>query len=210
MTSASVGYSAISSYSRVEILRLLSEHPDRTIAELSELTALHANTVREHLQRLEEEGCVIRSLEHRTTRGRPRVLFRAILGAEAASSPVTAKKVRDAAVRGDMMRRVLPNADESTRGLEPDALHQLDAIIDHLDEAGFEPAFDGRDLTLDVTPCVHQSVQADHRETLCAVHLGIMQGVLAQAGGPLRATEVRTDGVANGCIVQLTRAPHAG
>ena len=48
MTSATVGYSAISSYSRVEILRLLGERPQRTIADLSAETGLHANTVREH------------------------------------------------------------------------------------------------------------------------------------------------------------------
>ncbi|KRA24214.1 transcriptional regulator [Microbacterium sp. Root61] len=204
MTSATVGYSAISSYSRVEILRLLGERPQRTIADLSAETGLHANTVREHLQRLEDEGCVIRSTEKRTTRGRPRVLFSAIIGADA-SSPVTARRARDAAARGDLMRRILPDAQESTEGLEAAAVHQLDAIIDHLDEAGFEPEFDGTSLTLDVTPCMHQSVQADHRETLCAIHLGIMQGVLAQAGGPLHATEVRTEGMANGCVVQLAR-----
>jgi len=209
MTSATVGYSAISSYSRVEILRLLGERPLRTIAELSDETGLHANTVREHLQRLEEEGCVVRATEKRTTRGRPRVLFSAVIGADA-SSPVTERRVRDAAARGDLMRRILPDARESTEGLEDAAVHQLDAIIDHLDEAGFSPAFDGSALTLDVTPCVHQSVQADHRETLCAVHLGIMQGVLAQAGGPLHATEVRTEGVVNGCVVQLERMTPRG
>ncbi|KAA9107629.1 helix-turn-helix transcriptional regulator [Microbacterium rhizomatis] len=203
MSTTALGYSAISSYSRIELLSLLHERPRRTIAELTDETGLHANTVREHLQRLEADGLVVRTTEHRTTRGRPRVLFTAVMGEEAVSSPVARRKVRAAADRGDLMRRLIPDAEPDTRDLAPDALHQLDAIVENLAESGFEPAFDGRDLTLDVTPCPHQEAQSGHRETLCAVHLGIMQGVLAEAGGPLRAIAVRTDGVPSGCIVQL-------
>jgi predicted ArsR family transcriptional regulator len=209
MSTTTVGYSAISSYSRVELLGLLSERAGRTIAELSDATGLHANTVREHLHRLEADGLVVRTTEHRTTRGRPRVLFTAVLGETSVSSPVAKRKVRAAAARGDIMRRLIPDAEPDTRDLGLDVLHQLDAVVEHLSDAGFDPAFDGTDLTLDVTPCPHQSAQAGHRETLCAVHLGIMQGVLAEAGGPLRAIAVRTDGVQNGCIVQLLCTPHA-
>lgn len=206
MTSAAAGYSAISSYSRIEILRLLGERPERTAAELSAATGLHANTVREHLQRLEDDGYVIRATEVRTTRGRPRVLFSAVIGDESASSPVIARKVKAAAARGDLMRRVLPETEPATRGLGRDAVHQLDAIIDHLEETGFAPRFDGAELSLDVTPCLHQAAQAEHRETLCSVHLAIMQGVLTEAGGPLQASSVSTEGRPNGCVVQLVRA----
>ncbi len=206
-TTASIGYSAISSYSRVELLRLLNERPHRTVDELSDATALHPNTVREHLQRLEADGLVVRTTEHRTTRGRPRVLFSAVMGESSVSSPVARRKVEEAAARGDLMRRLMPDAEPGTRGFTPDALHQLDAVIEHLSAAGFAPEFDSSDLTLDITPCPHQSAQAGHRETLCAVHLGIMQGVLAEAGGPLRAIAVRTEGVPDGCILQLRNAP---
>lgn len=206
MTSATAGYSAISSYSRIEILRLLGERPERTVAELSGATGLHANTVREHLQRLEDDGYVIRATEVRTTRGRPRVLFSAVIGDEPVSSPVIARKVKAAAARGDLMRRVLPETGPATQGLDREAVHQVDAIIDHLEETGFAPQFDGTALSLDVTPCLHQAAQAEHRETLCSVHLAIMQGVLAEAGGPLQASSVSTEGRPNGCVVQLTRA----
>ncbi|WP_375385651.1 ArsR family transcriptional regulator [uncultured Microbacterium sp.] len=206
MSSTTAGYSAISSYSRVEILRLLTERTRRTITELSEATALHPNTVREHLQRLEADGLVVRTIEHRTTRGRPRVLFTAVMGEAAISSPVAKRKVREAANRGDLMRRMIPDAEPDTRDLDPDALHQLDAIVEHLADSGFDPAFDAHNLTLEVRRCHHQATQADHRETLCAVHLGIMQGVLTEAGGPLRAVAVRPEGVPNGCVLQLARS----
>ena len=78
----STGYSAISSYSRVEIMHLLQERPNRAITELVAATGLHANTVREHVQRLIDAGYVIAETERRTTRGRPRVLYSAATGAE--------------------------------------------------------------------------------------------------------------------------------
>ncbi len=80
MSTTRTGYSAISSYSRVEILALIQARPERTIAELTDATGLHANTVREHLQRLIEAGHVIQSTEHRITRGRPRTLYSAATG----------------------------------------------------------------------------------------------------------------------------------
>ena len=55
-TGRPAGYSAISNYSRVEILHLVQDRPDRTVAELVSATSLHPNTVREHLQRLIDDG----------------------------------------------------------------------------------------------------------------------------------------------------------
>lgn len=204
MTTGTVGYSAISSRSRVELLAAMAGRTECTLAELTAATGLHPNTVREHLQRLEDEGHVVRTTERRTHRGRPRVLYSAVLGDEPVTSPVAQRRVRDAAARGDLMRRVLPGSAPGG-DLSREAVHQLDAILDHLCDAGFDPAFDEDGLSLDVTPCVHQAVQADHREKLCAVHLAMMQSVLAEAGGPLRAVAVRTEGMTNGCVVQLVR-----
>jgi predicted ArsR family transcriptional regulator len=38
---------------------------------------------------------------------------------------------------------------------------------------------------------------------LCSVHLGLMQGVLTEAGGPLAAEAVRTSALPADCTVQL-------
>ena len=195
------GYSAISSYSRVEIMHLVQERPRRAIAELVEATGLHPNTVREHLQRLIEAGYVIAETERRTTRGRPRVLYTAATGGAAASSPVAAQRAKDAARRGDLMRRVYPQ--NSGERLHPDALHQLDALVDDLAAAGFDPLVDEDALTVDLTPCPH-SPAADHRGTLCHVHVGIMDAVLAQAGGPLKVVGIAPSCDPAQCVVHLT------
>lgn len=197
------GYSAISSYSRVEIMHLLQERPQRAIAELAAATGLHANTVREHVQRLIDAGYVIAETERRTTRGRPRVLYSAATGVDEASSPVAARRAEDAARRGDLMRRVY-GADTDAE-LGADALHQLDALVEDLGDAGFEPIIDERELTVDLTPCPHAPA-AEHRGILCGVHVGLMESVLAQAGGPLRVEGIAASCDPEQCVVQLATA----
>lgn len=195
------GYSAISSYSRVEIMRLLQDAPQRSIAELSEATGLHANTVREHVQRLIEAGYVIAETERRTTRGRPRVLYSAATGTQEASSPVAVRRAEEAARRGDLMRRVYGS--DSAADLGADALHQLDALVEDLGDAGFDPVVDERELTVDLTPCPHAPA-AEHRGVLCGVHVGLMDSVLAQAGGPLRVEGIAPSCDPTQCVVQLS------
>jgi hypothetical protein len=100
-----------------------------------------------------------------------------------------------------MMRRVMPWTAAS--GLGTDATHQLDAIVEHLGESGFDPLVDEAALTIDLSPCPHPSAQAGHRATLCSVHLGIMQGVLAEARGPLLIEGMRPSCDPEECVVQL-------
>jgi len=194
----------ISTFSRVQLLHLLFEasaeqtRSERTIGELCEATGLHPNTVREHLQRLIEGGYVIQASEHRTTRGRPRTLYSAATGAADASSPIARDKAKAAAERGDLLRRVLP-ASASTLGR--DATYQLDALIEHLEESGFEPVVDDVQLTVDLSPCPHAAGRAEDRPMLCSVHLGLMQGVLTEAGGPLAAEAVRASALPADCAV---------
>lgn len=199
----------ISTFSRVRILHALFEggsaqndgtrtRAERTIGELCEATGLHPNTVREHLQRLIEGGYVIQASEHRTTRGRPRTLYSAVTGAADASSPIARNKAKAAAVRGDLLRRVLP---ASASALGRDATYQLDALIEHLEESGFEPVVDDEQLTVDLSPCPHAAGRAEDRPMLCSVHLGLMQGVLTEAGGPLAAEAVRPPALAADCAV---------
>lgn len=204
MSTVSVGYSAISSFSRVEILYLIQKKPRQTVAGLAAATALHPNTVREHLERLLDAGHIVRETERRTTRGRPRVMYSAATGADEASSPVARSKARAAAERGDLMRRVMPWTEASGSDLDTAATHQIDAIVDHLIESGFDPLVDETELTIDLSPCPHAESQSAHRDILCSVHLGIMQGVLAEARGPLAVTAMRPSCDPTRCVVQLT------
>ncbi len=109
------------------------------------------------------------------------------------------------------MRRVMPwtGAEGS---LPAAAVHQLDALVDDLADAGFDPAVDAKALTVDLTPCPHADVPASDRATLCAVHLDLMAGVLAQAGGPLRMDGMLPSCDQGQCVVRLiprSRSSHA-
>lgn len=196
--------SAISSYSRVEIMRLIQQSPQRPIAELIDATGLHANTVREHLQRLIDAGYVVAETERRTTRGRPRVLYSAATGHETVSE-VAVRKAQDAARRGDLIRRVYPAEAVAAGELPAGAVHQLDALVDDLSDAGFDPVVDAASLTVDLTPCPHAPA-AEHRGTLCSVHVGLMHAVIAQAGGPLQVQGIAPSCDPAQCVVRLSVA----
>lgn len=193
-------YGPISSYSRVQILHQLQEHPRSTIADLCDVTGLHPNTVREHIQRLTDGGYITAEAEHRTTRGRPRMLYSAADGTTGETSEVATHKAEAAAARGDALRKLFPN---TAHQLDDEAEHQLDALVEHLEESGFDPVIDEAALTLDLSPCPHAAASPEHRPTLCSVHLGLMQGVLTAAGGPLQTAFVCDPTHPSDCTVQL-------
>ncbi|KGM14068.1 helix-turn-helix domain-containing protein [Cellulomonas bogoriensis] len=72
-------FRALASESRLVMLHALqrSEVP-LGVEDMAEEAGVHVNTAREHLERLVEAGFVTRSIEHRATRGRPRVLYASV------------------------------------------------------------------------------------------------------------------------------------
>lgn len=193
---------ALSHESRIEIVAALLERSRRSIAELAAATGLHENTVREHVQRLIDDGYVVTAREHRARRGRPRVLYSAADGDEAQSDVLRAR-VRAAAERGDLLRRIYP---ECASALDAEAVHQLDAVVEDLVDAGFDPAVDEQHLTIDLTPCAHDGADPARRAVRCRVHLALLQGVLAAAGGPLVVDGLRSSCDPSQCVIQLLRA----
>lgn len=204
MASSTAGYSAISSESRVQILHMLQTRPHCSMDELVSETGLHPNTVREHLQRLTVEGYIVSTVEHRATRGRPRTLYSAAAGTPQSSSPIAARRVREAAERGDLMRRVMPDTNKDD--LDDAALHQLDALVENLLDSGFDPVVDATDLTIDLSPCAHLATSASQPSMRCAVHVTLLQAVATQAGGPLSVEGLRTACNPQDCVIQLARA----
>jgi predicted ArsR family transcriptional regulator len=98
---------------------------------------------------------------------------------------------------------MLPATDASE--LPHDAVHQLDALVEDLESAGFDPTVDESGLTVELSPCAHATTQAAHREMLCTVHLSLMQSVLSEAGGPLAIQSIRPSCDPTQCVVQLTK-----
>ncbi|HYP72863.1 MAG TPA: helix-turn-helix domain-containing protein [Microbacterium sp.] len=169
--------------SRLQVAALVMEQPGISLAELSEQTELHANTLRDHVRVLTDEGIIRSEVEHRAMRGRPRALYYPVDAATA--NEAAQKRIDDAKRHGDLLRRIAPDAEPVTHDLDQDAVHQLDALYEHLDEVGLDPTLAEDDLEVALRPCAFHTLVAGHREVLCRVHEGLIRDVLDRAGGPI-------------------------
>lgn len=100
-------YRALASASRVTLLDALQQRDGMTITELAEVSGLHTNTAREHLGRLIDAGFVTCEPEERHTRGRPRMLYRAVAGKDTVSSETHEQRTKDALARAELTRMLL-------------------------------------------------------------------------------------------------------
>lgn len=179
----------------------LRDGAELTIDALCEVCGLHPNTVREHVHRLIDEGFVLSRSERREQRGRPKVLYRAVQGTESQDS-VLATRVRLAHERSEIVRRVLPDVPAAIG--EESVVRQLDALDDHLDQAGFDPITDQSNRCVDLTRCPFAEMVAKHERMVCDVHFWLISTVLKQADGPLRAKELLPFVEPDRCRVQLS------
>ncbi len=218
----------LASESRVRILHLLQEH-DRplTVDEIAQAVDLHVNTTREHLDRLIATGFVSRESEVRLTRGRPRMLYRPLARAAAEDMDPRAREHLLQVLLEGYGRPVEPGAaEESGRtwgaelaataaaddtpsdppGAAPAAARQLDALERHFAELGFQPEVDAENARLHLTRCPVYDLACARAEVICAVHLGLARGVLAQVEGPLEAERLEPFVGPQHCVLHLTGA----
>lgn len=179
----------------------LQKRGPSTIDVLAEATGLHANTVREHLSRLIDADLVRSEPEVRTTRGRPRIRYRATTSGDVHDDPVAARLLEqsiaqaalsEALVRGfgdgSALRRAETAGREVGRELpiDPDSRageRELLALSAHLDSFGFDPEFDEAAQTFHLWRCPYLEMARERPDVVCGVHAGLAQGVLDQAGG---------------------------
>jgi len=121
-------FRALASASRVALLDVLEQHDGCTISELATAVGIHPNTAREHLARLVAAGLVTRAPEERRTRGRPRIIYRAVPAPEPLHVPGTPADDVDAQAREELLRLLLagfghgsPADTERARSLGHDA-----------------------------------------------------------------------------------------
>jgi predicted ArsR family transcriptional regulator len=172
--------------SRLRLLAEIQSEPGLLLRELAERTGLHENTVRDHLVVLESEGLVTRQTRHAGRRGRPPETYHPVR--EAHRNAEAARRVEQAARHGDLLRRM--GADIAPGDLDASGLHQLDALYEHLDDAGFEPELAGERLEIDLVPCPYYTLVDSEQELVCRVHSQLIRDTLNQVPGPLRLTQL--------------------
>jgi len=194
MTEATTGdpilHRALGSPSRVRLLELLREAPaPLDVRQLSERTALHPNTVRAHLARLEEAGLVRSETEPTGRRGRPRIVVAAV---PAGSTEEEGYRVVADALADALMRR---NADA-----EP-----VERVVGLLDELGFAPqlerAEEGPRILMRRCPLIHEG--GPDATVVCPAHLGLIEDVLDELGADEEVDRLEPFAEPSLCVLAL-------
>jgi predicted ArsR family transcriptional regulator len=219
-------HAALASPTRLRLLEALrgtprGGHPD----DLADHLELHPSTVRGHLTLLIEAGFVEPVIEAREGPGRPRVLF-----------VPTTKELPDAlryvhyrglakALSGYLMwREGSPSDAASSAGRrwaadlvreEPPgerAVHPLARAGQLLATAGFpiEVALDAGQVLLVQRSCPFADVVADHAEVVCALHLGLVDGIVDHVTGRWDVSALASSRDDQTCMARLRPRARSG
>ncbi|MES9541055.1 MULTISPECIES: helix-turn-helix domain-containing protein [unclassified Actinomadura] len=192
------------------------------IREIAERAGLHPSTTRFHLDGLVESGLVERVTEDRGRPGRPRSMYRAagddgrrsyrlLAGMLASLVAGMLPDPREAAIEtGRAWGRYLTDAPAPFQRLRlADALERLNRLMAGM---GFSPEFehdaehpDPEEIRLRVHNCAFGDIADQHADVACSLHLGLIQGALAQMDVPLIADRLDPMIAPHLCLAYLRR-----
>ena len=201
------------SRSRASLLATLAASPDpMTLAALAAESGLHVNTVREHLEALEQRGLVQRESAAPRGRGRPASLYRAVepgdrseyAGLATALAAVirrTSDHPRDDAITaGEGWGRELAR---SKAGPQASAQAARGQVVEKRDDLGFAPDADARNAVVRLTRCPLLDAARRHPDVVCGVHLGIVRAALDEYGAEPAGADLFPFSEPGSCRLQL-------
>lgn len=176
-----------------------------SVREMARRLSLHPNTLRPHLRRLEEAGLVSHELRKSDGVGRPQMLYRGVeadgdegrdfrLLAEMLLGTVqTERQVERATVLAREWGEYLASQDGPKPGVRLPDRKNLSVLQSAMDRAGFDPRFRREGSAVEVTlrRCPFRELTDDHREVVCALHRGLLEGMLAGLQPPLELRELK-------------------
>jgi predicted ArsR family transcriptional regulator len=219
---------ALASPTRVALLHALQRAGEPLgVDELATAAGVHVNTAREHLDRLRAAGFVDRAVEHRGTRGRPRVLWsvvdrpaaatrdarfrehllQVVLDGYAAASSDAAERAGEAWARQHATPGNAGGAgtDVGADGAASAERRQLALLETHLEDLGLAPDLEPDGRRVHLRDCPFLPLARERTEMVCSVHLGVVRGVLACEDGPVRAERLEPFVGPAHCVLHLTR-----
>lgn len=211
--------------SRSRVLAVLQQAGEPVgVSHVAEQLRLHSNTVRFHLDALVEAGLVERTAEDRHQPGRPRALYTAhpeggatgqrsyrllaeILAGFVAAN--VAQPAQAAVQAGQAWGRFLAERPPPFRRVDEHAA--TEQLTRTLSDIGFAPeaVTSERSRQIRLHHCPFREVAEEHREVVCAIHLGLMQGLLAELEAPIKADRLEPFVEPNLCIAQLSARSQA-
>lgn len=174
-----------------------------SVREVSRRLNLHPNTVRPHLRRLEEAGLVTSDVRKGAV-GRPQALYsiREVedaagrdyrLLAEILIGLVRGKRaVEQAQALAREWGAYLVGQNRPKPGTRGPASRNLALVQEAMARAGFDPRFRRRAGTaVEVTlrDCPFKDLAGDRRDLVCALHRGLVEGILSTLQPPLDIRE---------------------
>ena len=193
------------------VLAVLEREPRAvTLTRLSELTGLHANTLRDHLDVLVSAGLVRRCKAAPQGRGRPAWLY-SVSGR--ARSGAVAEYAGLAAVLAELVARTSddPSAaavDAGTSwgrrladGRSQETAGPRQVVLELLEDLRFAPEAEGERVRLTRCPLLEAAVA--HPDVVCGVHLGIVRGALERLGADPSGTRLVPFAEPGACLLTV-------
>jgi predicted ArsR family transcriptional regulator len=188
------------------------------VQEIAERAGLHPNTARFHLDALVDAGLAAREPQPRETPGRPSMVYHAADGggptgrrryrllAEMLTSMIAgmmAKPGEAAAEAGREWGRYL--TEQPPPYQRPGTEEAIGKLTATLAEIGFAPeaVTEGDGLRLRLHQCPFREVAERHQDVVCALHLGLMQGILGQLRAPVTADRLQPFAEPSVCIAEF-------
>jgi predicted ArsR family transcriptional regulator len=189
------------------------------VQEVAEHAGLHPNTARFHLEALVDAGLAARDPQPRETPGRPSMVYRVTGG----GGPSGQRRYRLLAeMLTSMIAGVMPEPGEAAEEAgrewgrylteQPPPFERVNAgeamerLTGALAEIGFSPEVVPRDAgyQLRLHQCPFREVAERHQGVVCALHMGLMQGVLGQLRAPVTADRLLPFAEPGVCIAELS------
>lgn len=215
-------YRALADPNRRHLLRLIEDAEGPVeVAELARRIGLHPNTVRDHLELLEEAGLVERTTEERSRPGRPKVLYRPgpretrapgsegyKFLAEVLASWIQGSADRPAAAAeeaGRVWGRQL--VDHPSPFAAVDAAAATEEVVTVLAQLGFGPEESDCDgsTVVELHDCPFRDIAHSWGDVVCSVHLGLLRGVAEESGGAVSIDSLEPFVEPSLCRVRLSR-----
>ena len=199
---------ALSDPSRVRILETLrSAESPLDAVQLADAVGLHTNTVRSHLRVLSEARLVSARAEERHRPGRPRLVYAATPVQASLEQPAgyrllaeilasyLAGSGKDSADRAEQAGRAWGRylVDRRPPFVSSSAEEDIAAVVRLLEEFGFDPRLESAEQghTVLMQHCPFGEVADSYQKIVCSVHLGLIQGALAELGDHVEADELK-------------------
>ena len=205
---------------RAEVLaRLREADGPLSVRQVASQTGLHVNTARFHLDGLVGDNLAERAAEARDVPGRPRILYTAraeapgprsygLLAEMLTGLVASLDNAGPAAIEaGRAWGRHLVERPAPSQSVHADAA--TGRLTRVLDSIGFQSEVRSIPSATEIRlhHCPFREVAERHPDVVCTIHLGLLQGALAELRAPLEARSLEPFVTPNLCVARLHATP---